>query len=35
MNWKEQKKKLIKNPEFIKEYDALETEYKMILLLLL
>jgi ribosome-binding protein aMBF1 (putative translation factor) len=29
MNWKEQKKQLMKNPEFVKEYDALETEYKL------
>jgi hypothetical protein len=29
MNWKEQKKKLMKNPEFVKEYDALDPEYKL------
>jgi transcriptional regulator with XRE-family HTH domain len=29
MNWKEQKKQLMKNPELVKEYDALETEYKL------
>jgi predicted RNase H-like HicB family nuclease/DNA-binding XRE family transcriptional regulator len=29
MNWREHKKLLINNPEFIKEYDALETEYKL------
>jgi transcriptional regulator with XRE-family HTH domain len=29
MNWKEQKKHLMKNPEFVNEYDALETEYKL------
>jgi ribosome-binding protein aMBF1 (putative translation factor) len=29
MNWKEQKKQLMKNPEFVKEYDGLETEYKL------
>jgi transcriptional regulator with XRE-family HTH domain len=29
MNWKEQKKQLLKNPQFVKEYDALETEYKL------
>jgi transcriptional regulator with XRE-family HTH domain len=29
MNWKEYKKQLIKEPEFKKEYDALETEYKL------
>jgi transcriptional regulator with XRE-family HTH domain len=29
MNWKEQKKQLMKDPEFTKEYDALETEFKL------
>jgi predicted transcriptional regulator len=29
MNWKEQKKQLMKNPEFVKEYNALEPEYKL------
>ncbi|MDD5701432.1 MAG: hypothetical protein PHU23_05210 [Dehalococcoidales bacterium] len=29
MNWKEQKKKLMQNPEFFKEYNALEPEYKL------
>jgi DNA-binding XRE family transcriptional regulator len=29
MNWREQKKQLLKDPEFAKEYDALETEYKL------
>jgi transcriptional regulator with XRE-family HTH domain len=29
MNWKEQKKKLMQNPEFVKEYSALEPEYKL------
>ena len=29
MNWKEQKKQLMKNPQFVKEYDELETEYKL------
>jgi predicted transcriptional regulator len=29
MNWKEQKKQLMKNPEFVKEYKALEPEYKL------
>jgi transcriptional regulator with XRE-family HTH domain len=29
MNWKEQKKKLMKNPEFVREYNALEPEYKL------
>ena len=29
MNWKEQKKQLMKNPEFAKEYKALEPEYKL------
>jgi transcriptional regulator with XRE-family HTH domain len=28
MNWREHKKQLLRDPEFIKEYDALETEYK-------
>lgn len=29
MNWREQKKKLIQNPEFVREYNALEPEYKL------
>ena len=29
MNWKEQKKKLMQNPEFVREYNALEPEYKL------
>jgi transcriptional regulator with XRE-family HTH domain len=29
MNWREQKKRLLKDPEFVKEYDALKTEYKL------
>jgi transcriptional regulator with XRE-family HTH domain len=29
MNWKEQKKKLMKNPEFVREYKTLEPEYKL------
>jgi ribosome-binding protein aMBF1 (putative translation factor) len=29
MNWKEQKKKLMQNPEFGREYNALEPEYKL------
>ncbi|MFC1957924.1 helix-turn-helix transcriptional regulator [Chloroflexota bacterium] len=29
MNWREHKKKLLEDPEFRKEYDALETEYKL------
>ncbi len=29
MNWKEHKKKLLKNPEFGVEYEALEPEYKL------
>ncbi len=29
MNWKEHKKKLLKDPEFMKEYEALEPEYKL------
>lgn len=29
MNWKEHKKKLLKNPEFRKEYEGLEPEYKL------
>lgn len=29
MNWKEQKKKLMKNLEFVREYNALEPEYKL------
>ena len=29
MNWKEHKKRLIKDPEFKKEYEALAPEYKV------
>jgi len=29
MNWKEHKKQLMKDPEFRKEYEVLETEYKL------
>jgi len=29
MNWKEHKKRLLKEPEFKKEYEALEPEYKL------
>jgi len=29
MNWKEQKKNLMQNPEFVREYNALEPEYKL------
>ena len=29
MNWKEHKKKLLEDPEFKKEYEALEPEYKL------
>ena len=29
MNWKEQKKKLMLNPEFAREYNALEPEYRL------
>ena len=29
MNWKEHKKQLMKDPEFRKEYEALEPEYKL------
>lgn len=29
MNWKEHKKRLLKDPEFRKEYEALEPEYKL------
>jgi ribosome-binding protein aMBF1 (putative translation factor) len=29
MNWKEKKKKLMQNPEFVREYNALEPEYKL------
>jgi DNA-binding XRE family transcriptional regulator len=29
MNWKEQKKQRLKNPEFVKEYKALEPEFKL------
>jgi hypothetical protein len=29
MNWKEQKEKLMQNPEFVREYNALESEYKL------
>ena len=30
MNWKEHKKQLMKDPEFRKEYEALEPEYKLV-----
>ena len=29
MNWKEHKKRLMKDPEFRQEYDALEPEYRL------
>ena len=29
MNWKEHKKQIMKDPEFKKEYEALEPEYKL------
>ena len=29
MNWKEHKRQLMKDPEFRKEYEALEPEYKL------
>ena len=29
MNWKEHKKKLLRDPEFRKEYEALEPEYRL------
>ena len=29
MNWREHKKQLMKDPEFRKEYEALEPEYKL------
>ena len=29
MNWREHKKQLMKDPAFRKEYEALETEYKL------
>jgi len=29
MNWKEHKKRLLKDPEFRKEYEAIEPEYKL------
>ncbi len=29
MNWKEHKRGLMKDPEFRREYDALEPEYKL------
>jgi transcriptional regulator with XRE-family HTH domain len=29
MNWKEHKKKLMENPEFVNEYSTLEPEYKL------
>lgn len=29
MNWKEHKKQLMKDPEFRKEYEALEPEYQL------
>lgn len=34
MNWKEHKKRLLKDPEFRKEYDALEPEYKLAIALI-
>lgn len=30
MDWKEHKKKLLEDPEFKKEYEALATEYKAV-----
>ncbi len=29
MNWREHKKRLLKDPEFRKEYEALEPEYRL------
>ncbi len=29
MNWKEHKKRLLRDPEFKKEYEALEPEYQL------
>ncbi len=29
MNWREHKKRLLKDPEFRKEYEVLEPEYKL------
>ena len=29
MNWKEHKKKLLRDPEFRKEYEALEPKYRL------
>jgi transcriptional regulator with XRE-family HTH domain len=29
MNWKDHKKELLKDPEFRKEYEALEPEYRL------
>jgi transcriptional regulator with XRE-family HTH domain len=29
MNWKEHKRKLLEDPDFRKEYEALELEYKL------
>ena len=29
MNWREHKKQLIKDPEFRKEYEVLEPEYRL------
>ena len=29
MNWKEQKKRLLRDPEFRKEYEALKPEYQL------
>jgi transcriptional regulator with XRE-family HTH domain len=29
MNWKEHKRKLLKDPEFEEEYEALEPEYRL------
>lgn len=30
MNWRELKAELLKNPEFVREYEALETEYRLL-----
>ena len=29
MNWKKEKKMLMQNPEFVREYNTLELEYKL------
>ncbi len=34
MNWREHKKQLMKDPEFRKEYDGMETEYKLAAMLI-